>query len=304
MNFNKFCQDYNLETAPPDHKHYQEGWTNVECPLCTGNAGYHLGYEEDTDRFHCWRCGPHKHVEAIAGLLKTGNGEAARLWKRYSSKRPRRIHRKPKVIERQIKVSLPPGTQTMKKRHRRYLRSRGFDPDRLEETWGLLGTGPFGPYKFRIVAPITFEGKLVSYQGRDITNRQRLRYKACPMEKEARHHKACLYGLDQVPGETVVIVEGITDVWRLGVGSVATFGIKYTKTQVLLLKRFKRRAILFDSADSQAQEQAEKLAKELSAFSGETISLIIDAKDPGTMSPKDAQDLMRQLGINTVGVRL
>ncbi len=124
------------------------------------------------------------------------------------------------------------------------------------------------------------------------------------MEKEARHHKACLYGLDQVPGETVVIVEGITDVWRLGVGSVATFGIKYTKTQVLLLKRFKRRAILFDSADSQAQEQAEKLAKELSAFSGETISLIIDAKDPGTMSPKDAQDLMRQLGINTVGVRL
>ena len=168
----------------------------------------------------------------------------------------------------------------------------------MSRVWGLLGTGPIGEYKFRIVAPIEFEGRLVSYQCRDITGRAALPYLACAQENEVRDHKHCLYGMDLVPGHSVVIVEGIADVWRLGPGAIATFGIGYTTEQVDLMRRWKRRFVLFDSADPQALEKAEQLADMLSGFGGWTEILEIDSSDPGAMDQEDANDLMKELGFN------
>ena len=137
---------------------------------------------------------------------------------------------------------------------------------------------------------------MVSYQGRDITNKSDMKYKACRQELELKDHKNCLYGLDQVPGGSVVGVEGITDVWRLGFGAVATFGIKYTIAQVALFLRFQNIIFLFDP-EEQAQEQARKLSSELIGGGRhvELIQYLESNVDPGDMSDDDSKYLMKDL---------
>ena len=81
----------------------------------------------------------------------------------------------------------------------------------------------------------------------------------------------------------------------IGIGAVATFGIKFKTEQIQLLKNFKRRFIFFDT-ETIAKEQAEKLANMLSGFSGDT-EIIEYPVDAGDMKQDDADSLMRDLGI-------
>jgi DNA primase len=177
---------------------------------------------------------------------------------------------------------LPAGSGPLQSIHLNYLTRRGFaNPDQLAKQWGLRGTGPIGEYKFRIIAPIDYNGRMVSYQGRDVTGKSPLRYKACPKEKELMNHKHTLYGMDKATQESVIVVEGIVDVWKLGPGAVATYGTQFTWQQVTLLaRRWKRRYIAFDA---DAQGQAMKLANTLSTLSGEVHLVQWPArwKDPG-----------------------
>lgn len=296
MKFRQLCEEYHIDTAPPGHKHAREGWVNVPCPFCTGNPGYHLGYEETKDRFRCWRCGFKKHMDVVMRLTGVGSQEARLLLRRFKGRPRPRVQSAREVKRRRIsKLKMPAGCGPMTEAHRRYLRGRGFDPDRLARLWGLLGTGPIGDYKFRVIAPISHEDELVSYQGRDITGKHPLKYKACPQSEEVMDHHHTLYGLDKVPGDAVVVVEGIADVWRLGYGAVATFGIAYTRQQVSLLRGFRSRFVMFDSGDPQALEQARVLAAELSAFKGSTEIVTLDAGDPGEMGQEEADALMREL---------
>ena len=115
----------------------------------------------------------------------------------------------------------------------------------------------------------------------DITGRQTLRYKACPIEQEVIHHKHVTYGIDLVPRKTCVIVEGITDVWRLGPGAVALFGTEWTPEQLLFLaKRMKTAHVLFD-ADS--TDKGGKLLSELTALGVGGEQFILEEGDPGEL---------------------
>jgi len=296
MDFQKLCDHYRISTAPPGDKHHREGWINVPCPFCSGNPGHHLGYSEDRGSFSCYRCGRKKRLKAIMGLLNISEPEAKRIIRQFKGRPTARDKTKSKPKIRRIrKLIWPTGTGPMAEIHHRYLRGRGYDSKALERLWGLKGTLRTGLYKFRVMAPITFEDRLVSYQGRDITGRSPLKYKACAQENEVRDHKHCLYGLDKVPGDTVVIVEGIADVWRLGPGAVATFGIQYTRQQVMLLRGFSTQFVMYDSGDPQAVIQARSLAAELSAFSGSVEILALDTGDPGEMEQEEADKLMHEL---------
>jgi len=293
--FEKFCREHSIATAPGGHKHRRPGWVQVECPFCTGNPGYHLGYNIQNDYFNCWRCG-HKSVsDVIMRFLDCSYRDAQRELKMFKG-RPRfkkdKEDLRPKL---RSACKWPPDCGPLKKQHKQYLKSRDFDPDVLEERYQLRGTGYLGNYKFRIIAPIFFEHKMVSYQGRDITERSALPYKACAQADEARDHKHCLYGAELVPGSDVVIVEGIVDAWRLGPGAVATFGIEHTQAQLNLLRKYRRRFVYYDSADVQAMEQAEKLAAALSAFRGEVEIIETEWEDPGEMPQEEANELMKEL---------
>jgi hypothetical protein len=139
-------------------------------------------------------------------------------------------------------------------------------------------------------------GEVASFQGRDITDKQFAKYKACPQEYEKIHHKHILYGKQEAWGDTGIIVEGITDVWRFGPRAAGTFGIKYTRKQLRAIRdAFDRVFILYDPED-QAQEQAEKMKAELAGYKKE-VEVIIEKleQDPGSMKQEDADHLIKQL---------
>jgi len=291
-----FLLDHGIRPASITDRHFQEGWLNIPCPFCTGNPGNHLGWNEESGRWNCFRCGTHPLEDVVSSLL--GNlpeREVFTLIKGYLRTR-RRTPKSgdPRDPERE-NIQLPPETGPLKTRHLEYLESRGFsDPEKVRFTWNLKGTGPTGRFKHRIIAPIYHRGRMVSFQGRDITDRSPLRYKSCPKHLEVRPIKSCLYGSEKLTTErSVVVVEGIIDVWKLGPGSVGTFGISWTKEQLELLGEFDHVSILFDP-DRTAISQGIKLAETL-VQNGVEVFIVETETDPGDMEEEEALELMYRI---------
>jgi hypothetical protein len=287
LNINKFYADQKITVAPSYHKHNRPGWVNTKCHFCSGNPGYHLGFNLRSGYFTCHRCGWHpidKVIEAITGI-KGKNNQKPLLAKYYTGK----IDDEDKKIIRPSSLSLPDGIGPMMRRHKIYLMNRNYDPLKLEKDWGLLGTNHIGNYKFRIVAPIEFEYQLVSYQGRDITGKTDLRYKACSEDEEVVSHKHVLYGWDKAVGDRCLVVEGITGAWRFGFGSLATFGAEYKQSQVrLIASRYKTVFLLMDM-DEAGRRAADSLETKLSILGCDTHNLELSYGDSGDV-PQDTAD--------------
>jgi len=236
---------------------------------------------------------PHAAYETVEAHRLSGSRtrEAGRERKKQRQKQQR--------IAAQRKFTWPDGKlDKLGASHCKYMHKRGFDPVYLERIWKCFATGHLGNHKFRICSPVWFDNQMVSYVGRDITDKNKAKYKPCPEELEVRKHKHCLYGEHVIPpvNESIVVVEGMTDAWRLGPGAVATLGTKFTPIQVELIAAHKKSWIIFDDED-EAQEQAEKLAHEASLRPDHTsvVVLLDNSKDPGSLSLKDAESVMRQL---------
>ena len=306
LKIEQLYSDYKIRYITEGTKHCRAGWVQVPCPFCTGGDGYHLGYNTEVGYYNCWRCGGHSEVKVLRALLRLTRGQVKELISQYKGRGVRGAKTKNKGGSAKV-VRLPFGTGQMTKIHRNYLRERRFDPDTLEDVWGLRGTGPVGRYKMRIIAPVTIGGELVSYQGRDITGKSPLKYKACALEKEVVHHKNTVYGVDQCRlSSFACIVEGITDAWRIGPGAVATFGIKYKTEQVMELHRIFKdtsRVFLVFDADRQAQIQSRKLQASLSMVFHKVEAISVPT-DPGDLSEAEARALRREMQkkIYSVGV--
>lgn len=304
MDIQQLYQDYSIDYKTEGHKHCRPGWVNTECPWCVGNAGYHLGYNLQSDIYVCWRCGFHPIAPTVSKLLRISDAEAYSIVKKYGIPIPRRA----KEAEVKIRAKahrFPSGTSPLEDNHKRYLLKRGFDPEYLEKEWRLLGTGPISyldqgdfqiDYKFRILIPFFWDGIQVSFDSRDITGKHISKYIACPGDRELIPHKSILYGKQESWNPDIgICLEGPTDVWRFGPLSFATSGIKYTPAQVrLIAKIFKRVAVCFDGGESQALLQANLLIGEL-RFRGVDAFRVDIKEDPGAMSQKEANYLVKQL---------
>lgn len=300
FNANKFLRDYGIDHVAEGHKHSRPGWVQVHCPFCAGSRNYHLGINSHYEYGSCWRCKGKNLVAIVQALLNCGWGEARAITARYSAhNRPvsgdtsagRGQHRPART------VTLPAGTELMGVRHREYLEGRRFDPDWLERVYGLRGVGPVGEFKHRIIIPVVLDGTLVSYQGRDITGKSSMKYRACELSLEAVPHKETLYAVDLVRGDTAVVVEGAADAWRLGPGAVATFGTAFKPPQVAMMAEKFKRVYLFFDPEEQAQKNALGLALQLASVGVRVEKLLLDEGDPGDMAQDDADALMRELNI-------
>jgi len=217
------------------------------------------------------------------------------LLKKYEGKTKVEEDLEEKIRPEQI--SLPKETSKMTDRHKKYLVKRNFDPDKLEKLYNLMGTNHLGEYRFRIIAPITFNHQLVTYQGRDITDKQTSKYKACFGEKEVIPHKHILYGWDQLPYglKRCLAVEGITGVWRFGPGALATFGVKYSGSQLrLFYSRFDIIYTLFDP-DEAGEGATESIFSKLRVMGKDVRSLEFknDEFDSGNIPQGIADKIMK-----------
>jgi hypothetical protein len=312
MDIFSLYQDFSIPHYTQGFKQCRPGWVNIDCPFCTGNPGPHLSYHIANNYYVCWRCGSHPIPKVISELLHIPYKEADILAESYgkvSFSKPDQG----KVTIRKKSFKFPSNAGELQKQHKQYLEKRKFDPEYLEKEWGLLGTGPISTlpigegatkkelsYKHRIIIPFEWNGKVVSFDSRDISGKALTKYQACPLERETVPHKEILFGKQSAWKNTGICVEGPFDVFRFGVHSFATSGIQFTPAQVrIMAKTFKRIAVCYDgesetSQELAAYEQATTLISELK-FRGVDAFRVTIKGDPGSIEQEEANYLVKQL---------
>jgi hypothetical protein len=286
-----FCKAYSIPYDKPNSR----GWLPVHCPFCQVKD-FHGGIHQRKAYFYCWKCGSHFLDQYISKVLVVSRQEAEALILEHSTRGEVLSHlNSEKHLKGSPRELIMPG-EPLNGMYKAYLRKRGFDPDWIEKKYEVKGTGIAGYFKYRLMIPVFYEKKLVTFLGRDITNKQELRYKNLDIKESVIPIKETLYAFDGVKGAICGVVEGVFDQWRLGDGFVATYGTSVTEQQIKLLSRFKKVFFLFDP-ELEAQRQAKKLAVKLSALGVATE--IIDTEldhDPGDFTKQEIKWIKQEIG--------
>jgi hypothetical protein len=176
--------------------------------------------------------------------------------------------------------------------HKRYLSDRNFDWREIRRIWKICGIGLSSRLSWRIWIPIHYHGEVVSWTTRAISDKV-VRYISAGEKEESMAHKELLYGEDFVR-HAIIVVEGVTDVWKIGPGAVATFGSGYSTQQLARIARYPTRAICFDN-EPEAQKRANRLVRDLSVLPGDTYNVRLDAKDAADESRENIEQLRREI---------
>lgn len=285
MDVPELLRDLRVDFLYEGHHHCRPGWVQLRhCPFC-GSDKYHLGYNLSARFFTCWRCRWHHVIPTLLKLGASYEQAVAAFGKKAASDRPL-------VAARANKLQEPPGIGPLQKAHQRYLCERGFDPNEIADIWQVKGIGLEGGFlRWRLYIPIFFQGRQVSWTTRAIGDKVSQRYISASAKQETQNHKTLVYGLDLV-GSSVVIVEGPTDAWAIGPGAGALFGTAFLPAQVRLLATIPYRYVCFDNAPP-AQRQALELCNQLACFPGITHNIVLDAKDPGSASLREIEQVRR-----------
>jgi len=292
IDIDRLVDDLGVATSTTSH-HSRPGWVQMCCPFCEDET-FHLGYERKSGRLSCYRCGG---IKVRAWLEAVGDGRSAReLLQEY-----RMIHlttpEPTLTTARKGIYRLPPASGPLKTRHRKYLHSRGF-PETIAFQWGLVGTTHLGgKWQWRIIAPVRVNRRYVTYQGRDITGRQsRVRWLSPDPEHEEVPIKETLYGLHLATRtRPLLVVEGPADVWRMGPGAVATYGVSVTQAQRRLLRRHRAGLVIAFDPDVHARQRARRLADALADHVPVTILEEDDYEDLAAMPQCEADKLKKEI---------
>lgn len=282
-----FCRDHDVPYRLTG-ANVGAGWVGINCPFC-GDSNFHGGIRGNA--YTCWKCGTH----SIFALIKEITGESpSGIYEKYDDTDAFTE----KIQRRQASASsiILPGDRENPVA-RKYLTKRKFDPDYLEMKYKLTYTGMLGDFKYRIIIPIFKNKELVSFQGRDYTGKQEIRYKTLPIEKSVINAKHVLYNEDFVRPDIIGVCEGPFDAMRLGDGFVATLGTKVSEEQVRLLSKYKKVYIVFDP-EKEAQERAKNLADRVAVLGAKVY--IVDTEldhDPGDMTENEVKDLRSFMGV-------
>jgi DNA-directed RNA polymerase subunit RPC12/RpoP len=198
IDFKQMMRDYHI-----DFSDEVPGWINVECPIChhSGKRGFKGGFNIHGEYYNCWSCGAHFIEDVIQSLLSVNYCESKIILEKYSGHTDivRKLNRK---VKNNIPIKLP--VDYVNERAKKYLKSRNYDPNFIIEKYKVKGVALSGPWSFRIIIPIYYQGNIVSYQGRSLFNKDKcaelgiLRYKNLSIEKSWIDPKHILYNLDNV----------------------------------------------------------------------------------------------------------
>lgn len=275
-----------------EHHHVTEGWINIDCPHCSPKMQkFRLGWNLRERYFNCWSCGPQQTINTVMVATNLPFRSVKELVKGIV---PDDYF---EVRKTSNKVIIPDSVGPLHHAHIRYLYGRRFDKiDDLIAKWKIQGIDHLGEnLAWRIYIPIYFDNELVSWTTRTIGKKNPQRYLSAGLNECKFNLKHLLYGEDYVDGKVIIVTEGPINVWRIGPGSVATFGLEYTSKQVLKIAKYPIRYICMD-ANPDAQEVAEKLCSDLSVFEGETHNIELETgDDPASVNDKEVKQLQRLL---------
>lgn len=292
LDFKRLCKDHGLPVAEHgDSHHVTEGWIGTHCPKC-GGTGYQLGFNMTSGAFTCWRCGQLSARTVLSALVP--GKSLSELFHVYGADRRRAPPGAAADPERCL--SIPPCVGDLQVVHRDYLTARGFDWRLLSTLWGVRGVGAGGgDFAWRILIPVLdMAHRPVCYVGRTIASSGVARYLTWPDYLLAPHET--LYGECLVRGDAVIVVEGPTDVWRVGPGAVATFGVNWSREQLKRISAYRRRFIMFDD-DPAGAKSARRLAGRLAGLPGSTEVIEGFGGDPGGLDMDRVKCLRQDLGV-------
>lgn len=279
----KFLSDYHIRYWTHG-KNCQPGWVNITCPFC-GDTSNHLGINLTAGNCFCWKCGGKSLWRIIHTLLPSVN--PTDILEEYDDV-PRYLTKRKNA--KAIELDLPgdPLTSIAKQ----YLRKRRFDPDYLESTYNLRYGGITGDWRYRIIIPIyDRRGKLLTYQGRDITGKLEERYKTLAIEKSVVNPKDVFFNIQNATKDVVGVVEGAFDVMRMGDNFICGLGTTLTQNQLLSLTEFSKVVFVFDP-EPEAQAKALKYAQALASIDieAEVLDIGLD-HDPGDCTEDEVKEI-------------
>lgn len=273
-------------------KNVTEGWINIECIFCDDSSN-HLGINLSDGHYSCWICEAYGSlINLISSLENVSFGQAARIAKHIKLGESGALL-PPAVATTVGKFAGLPKTSsnTFPKKHINYLLKRRFDPYALIRKYKLRACHTIGLYRFRIIVPFFLNRKMVTFTSLDVTGKQEPKYLHCPIRKSEVDPKHMLYNIDSIK-RRAVIVEGVTDVWRLGDGAVAVMGTEYVREQIELLgnRDIDAAIVMFDS---DAVKKGEKFAYQLCGVIKNVDVIELKAGDPDDLPLSKVKQIQR-----------
>lgn len=287
----------------------------VNCPLC-GDERFRLWVSHRLQDFpwlmHCYRCEGYRdraNRQSFYDMLFRP-GQARLQVRRGHRYNPGDLdayrHPGDLVPLRRLPVNHPA---------RSYLLGRLFDPDYLSDRYAVcVCTHPADPkwslMRGRITLPVMFRHKTVGWQGRypaDLPDwKNTPKYFGMP----GQWKKYVLYNFDaalRMPW--AVIVEGVTDVWRIGPFAMAPLGSSIGPYQYQLLATAyagRPLGIMFDGDDPRAAEKAQAVYDRLAeSRNGPTFMVRCPAgADPGKLSTAVNYEIIAEAAARELGLAL
>ncbi len=188
---------------------------------------------------------------------------------------------------------MPDGLGLLMAIHKNYLWDRGFDPEEMERLWGVMGIAlNSGKLSWRIWIPVRFNGQIVSWTTRAVSDKHPMRYLNAKPTEESMSLKSLLFGEDYCR-HSIVVTEGPFDAMRIGPGATCTFGTSYTQAQLAKIAKYPVRVVAFDS-EPEAQRRSRELCSALECFEGKTYRVELNASDPGSATEKEIRQLRKK----------
>jgi hypothetical protein len=199
-----------------------------------------------------------------------------------------------------------------------YIYSRRYTPSELDADFDVrylpkgskLWTGQTGKdiisWDDRLLIPITRAYKIIGWQARAIKphpiKHLNKKYIFPPLSVTTEGKSQWLYNMSAASYCTdLVIVEGVTDVWRIGKNAVATFGKSVSEEQLKILKlvwgSFASCVIVFDGeAEAYAKaKEIETICREQKIFkNGITALRLAEGYDPDNYSREEITNLITE----------
>lgn len=277
---------------------------NVNCPYCdTKSISFNLGFNPAGNYYHCWKSKHNYPIrQVLSTLLNVSESSIDNILVDYQGVGETLSEKKTSNIKY---LELP--TNTFTKAERKYLKSRDFDPKYLYKKYHIVGGGIDGNWKFRIIIPVYYQGQLLSWTGRSILSKEKLkqleipRYKNLSIEKSVKNIKELFFNIDNCKSDTVVLTEGAFDVLRFDGNAICSMGTELTESQInLLASRFRKIFILFDN-EPEAQKKARKFGLQLSSI-GIEIEVVnayedFGKNDMGECSREEINQIKRFINI-------
>jgi DNA primase len=274
-------------------KNVSEGWTGISCIYC-GDRSSHGGFSPNGMVYSCFKCGKKTGIKNfIKDFTTLPFPEVSSIFGRYSNVLDTSYYDTSKR-EGVASVEWPPkdAEKEMPSIFAQYVHKRGYIPSQIEQLYDVQTCYITGDFKYRLIIPVIENGKVLTYIGRDITGKSKLKYKNLKTELSIRPAKECIYNIDSID-DTAIIVEGVMDVWRLKYNAVAMLGLVFTRKQVrMLAEKLKKAFICFDN-EPVAKESAMALGEELSMAGVDVYVVLIDKKDPDCLSESEAEEIRK-----------